>query len=72
MVKLDQRMDGLESFNEELVGVVVFSSRARILGECSTSHSPPALFYFIFIAEISSRTLIPLFRPRSVHSGSAS
>ena len=29
------------------------------------------LFYF-FEAEISSRTLIPLFTPRSVHSGSAS
>ena len=24
--------------------VVAFSSRARILGECSTIHSPPALF----------------------------
>ena len=52
-----------------VVVVVAFSSRARILGECSTSHSPPALFFFY--VEISSRTLIPLFRPGSVHSGSA-
>ena len=27
------------------VVVVAFSSLARILGECSTSHSPPALFF---------------------------
>ena len=25
---------------------VAFSSRARILGECSTIHSPPVLFFF--------------------------
>ena len=43
----------------------------RILGERSTIHSLPALF-FIFLMEISLRTLIPLFRPGSVHSGSAS
>ena len=36
-------------------------------------HSPPAFFFFFFLlAEISSRTLIALFRPGSVHSGSAS
>ena len=29
-------------------------------------------FFFFFEVEISSRTLIPLFRPGSVHSGSAS
>ena len=29
-------------------------------------------FHFIFKVEISSCTLIPLFRPGSVHSGSAS
>ena len=28
--------------------VVAFSSLARILGECSTIHSPPALFFFFF------------------------
>ena len=28
--------------------VVAFSSRARILGECSTIHSSPALFFFFF------------------------
>ena len=32
-------------------------------------HSPPALFFKV---EISSRTLIPLFMPGSVHSGSVS
>ena len=52
--------------------VVAFSSRKRILGECSTIHSPPALYFLIFFMEISSRTLIPLFRPGLVHSGSAS
>ena len=30
------------------------------------------LFFFFFKLEISSRTLIPHFKPRSVHSGSAS
>ena len=29
-----------------MVVAVAFSSRARILGECSTSHSPSALFFF--------------------------
>ena len=38
--------------------------------ECSTIHSPPALFFFFFFkVEISSHTLIPVFRPGSVHSG---
>ena len=46
----------------------LFSSIARILGECSAIHSPPALFLKKWI---SSRTLIPPFRPGSVHSGSA-
>ena len=40
------------------------------LGDCSTIHSSPALFFFK--VEISSRTAIPPFRPGSVHSGSAS
>ena len=35
------------------------------------THSPPALFFF-YKLEISSHTLTPLFRPGSVHSGSAS
>ena len=30
-----------------VVAVVDFSSLARILGECSTIHSPPALFFFL-------------------------
>ena len=46
-----------------MVVVVAFSSRARILGECSTIYSPTALFFFLFKVEISSRKLIPLFRP---------
>ena len=36
---------------------VAFSSHARILGECSTIHSPPSIFFKV---EISSCTLIPL------------
>ena len=32
-----------------------FSRRARILGECSTFHSPAALFFFLKV-EISVRT----------------
>ena len=52
--------------------VVAFSSLARIRGECSIIHIPPALFFFFFWVEISSRSLIPLFRPWSVHIGSAS
>ena len=31
-----------------------------------------AFFFFFYLVGISSRTLIPLFRPGSVHSGSAS
>ena len=34
--------------------------------------SPPAFFFFFFEVEISLRTLIPLFMPGSVHSGSVS
>ena len=55
--------------------VVSFSPRARVWGECSTIHSPPALpppFFSFVKVEISSRTLIPLFRTGSIHSGSAS
>ena len=51
--------------------VVAFSLHATIWGECSTIQSPPALIFF-FKVEISLRTLIPLLRPGSVHSGSAS
>ena len=61
---------GQEWYNTDLV-VVAFSSRARIWGECSTIH-PRLRFFFFFWVEISSRKLIPQFRPGSVHSGSAS
>ena len=37
------------------------SSCLRILGECSTIHSVPALFFSSSEVEISSHTLIPLF-----------
>ena len=43
--------------------VVAFSSLARSFGECSTIHSPPALF--LFEVEISSRALILYFMPGS-------
>ena len=52
--------------------MVAFSSRARILGECSTIHSPPTRFLYFLWVEISLCTLIPLFTPGLVHSGSAS
>ena len=45
----------------KVVVVVALSSLERILGECSTIHSRPLLFFFFFKAEICSRTLIPLF-----------
>ena len=52
--------------------VVALSSLARTLGEHSTTHSPPALFVVVVVeVEINTRTLIPLFMPGSVHSGSA-
>ena len=50
---------------QEMV-VMAFSSLATIWGECSTVHSPTALFFlfflffFFFLVEISSRTLNPL------------
>ena len=56
-------------------GVVMedVSSQARILGECSTIHSLPALFFFFFFeVETSLHMLIPLSMKGSVHSGSAS
>ena len=52
-----------------LVAVVALFSLPRILGECSTVYSPPALFFFFFKVEISWRTVIPLFMPGSVHRG---
>ena len=68
-------------FTKRVVVVVVvaaaFSSLARMLGECSTIHSLTRVNFFFLIkkkkkVEISSRTLIPLFVPGSVDSGSAS
>ena len=50
----------------------LFSSLAKISGECLTIHFLPAVFVFVFEVEIGSRALIPLFMPGSVQSGSAS
>ena len=52
-----------------LYDVAALSSFAKVLAECSTIHSPPALFSNV---EISSHTLILLFMSGSVYSGSAS
>ena len=72
-VELKQALKVLAAFPMYIVVVVAFSLRARILGECSTIYSPPVLFFFFFFkVEISAYTLIPLFRPGSVHSGAAS
>ena len=50
--------------------MVALSLIARIWRKCLTIHSLPVLFFFSEV-EIGSYILIPLFRPRSVHSGSA-
>ena len=47
--------------------VVIFSSLTCEAWE----NVRPLLHFFFFKVEISSRTLIPLFRPGPVHSGSA-
>ena len=49
--------------------MLVFSSLARILGECLIIHSLLALFFF-FKVDISLHTLSPLFTPGLVHSSS--
>ena len=52
--------------------VVAFSLPERIWGEDVRPFIPCLRFFFFFFkVEISSRTLIPLFRPGSVHSGYA-
>ena len=66
-----ERRSITDSFDRNgMVVVVTFSSLARIWGVCSTMHSPPELFFFE--VEISSRTLITLFMPGSIHNGSES
>ena len=54
--------------------VVSFFLVCEDLGRMFDSSFPTCTFLvlFLFLVEISSRTLIPLFRPGSVHSGSAS
>ena len=57
-------------------GFLKFFNACEDSGECATILSPPAPFFksFLknFLEEISLRTLIPLFRPGSVHSVSLS
>ena len=45
-VHVDDISSTAELFVTKLDAVVAFSSLARIFGECSTIHSPPALFFF--------------------------
>ena len=62
--------DHLQQLFDKLL-LEAFSSLARFFGECSNIHSPPAPllllphFFFFFLMEISSRTLIRLFRSGS-------
>ena len=72
--KQSHKGDRVSTFHAVVAVVVVaFSALTRIFGECSTIHSPPALFFvFLSEVEIRSRTLILLLGPGSVHSGSAS
>ena len=44
--------------------VVAFSSRARILGECSTIHSPPALFFLLKWLAHTNSTLYAMISPQ--------
>ena len=53
------------------VVVVASSLLVRIFGRVF-NHSFPGCAFFFFEVEISLRTLIPLFEPGSVHSGSVS
>ena len=52
-----------------VVVVVAFFSLARILGECSTIHSPAPLFFFLKWKLACAHSF---FMPGSVHSGSVS
>ena len=55
------------------VVVVALFSLARIFGGCAPHHSPPSLvLFFLFLVEIITSTLIPLFMPGSVNNGSVS
>ena len=56
--------------SELAIVVVTFSSRARIFLENARPFIPGLRLFFK--VELSSCTLIPLFGPGSVHSGSVS
>ena len=60
----------VDRFSGTLFWWWLFSSHARSLGEGSTIHSPPAIFFFK--VEIRTCTPVSLFRPGSVHSGTTS
>ena len=63
----------VESNSVGIVPVVVAVFLAsEDFGRMFDHSSPPPPRSFFFKVEISSRTLIPLFRPGSVHSGSTS
>ena len=61
-------------YTHKVVAVkLAFASLARILVRRLDHSLPTCPFFFLFsLIEISSRTLIPLFRPGSVRSGSVS
>ena len=54
--------------------VVAFSRLPEFIGKGWTIHFPHALFFLFFFLKrrFSSHSLMPLFRPGSVYSGSAS
>ena len=66
------RPDKLKFETKIKMMVVAFSSLARFFRIMFDHRFPACAFFFFFFEEIISRTLIPLFRPGSVHSGSAS
>ena len=51
---------------------IAFSLACEDLGKMFDHSIPASVFLFCFVVEISSRTLISLFMPRSVQNGSAS
>ena len=56
-----------------IVGGGFFLECEDLRGNALTHHSPRLrFFFFFFLSGDRSRTLIPLFRPGSVHSGSTS
>ena len=44
-----KRMVTVQSYPRTVVVLVAFSSLARILEDCSAIHSPPAVFFVLFV-----------------------